>query len=135
MKSFKFNTNPREKMFSRLLFDIYTQIDNALNKEKPNDVSRAEIARRLGKDKAAVSRLLNTRGNMTLESWSDLAWALDHVIEVKMTPKIELEANSGSWHAISDNVIPLTSTTTASFKDKKQLGSWYQHGSETRAAL
>jgi len=116
MKSFKFGTSTRKKRQSRLLFDIYQLIDEALQREEENNgLTRAEIARRLKKDKGALSRLLNGRSNMTIETWSDLAWAMDHVIDVSMKPISEVQGNQNTWHT------SLPMSATASTDTEKSL--------------
>jgi antitoxin component HigA of HigAB toxin-antitoxin module len=42
------------------------------------DISRSELARRLGKSKAFVTQVLSGERNMTLNTAADLAFALGH---------------------------------------------------------
>jgi len=44
------------------------------------DVSRAELARRIGKTKGYVTQLLDGRTNMTIRTISDVCLALDHAV-------------------------------------------------------
>lgn len=48
-----------------------------------NRISRAELARRIGKSKAFVSQILSGSRNMTLRTLADLAWALDARIQLR----------------------------------------------------
>jgi transcriptional regulator with XRE-family HTH domain len=45
-------------------------------------LSRAELAKRIGKSKAFVSQILSGRRNMTLRTLAEVAWALDARIEM-----------------------------------------------------
>lgn len=45
-------------------------------------LSRAELAKRIGKSKAFVSQILSGRRNMTLRTLAEVAWALDARIEL-----------------------------------------------------
>ena len=47
------------------------------------NVSKSELARRLGKSKAYVTQLLDGRANMTLRTISDVLFALDSSLRVQ----------------------------------------------------
>lgn len=49
-------------------------------------VSRAGLAKRIGKSKAFVTQLLSGSRNMTLHTFADLAFALGHKIEIAPAP-------------------------------------------------
>ena len=63
----------------QLLFDATELICRALADER---VSRAELARRIGKSKPFVTQLLRGQNNMTLRTLSDLANALGYDVEL-----------------------------------------------------
>jgi hypothetical protein len=50
------------------------------------DVSKTELAKRIGKSKAFVTQVLSGSRNMTLHTFADLAFALGHKIEVAPAP-------------------------------------------------
>jgi ribosome-binding protein aMBF1 (putative translation factor) len=50
-------------------------------------LSRAELAKRIGKSKAFVSQILSGRRNMTLRTLAEVAWALDARIELQPARK------------------------------------------------
>jgi transcriptional regulator with XRE-family HTH domain len=56
---------------------------------KDADVSRAELANRLGTTRGYVSQLLDGSRNMTLRTLSDLAFSLGMRFSVHLTPKTE----------------------------------------------
>lgn len=49
------------------------------------DVRKAYLAKRIGKSKAFVTQLLGAR-NMTTHTLADLAFALEHRIEIEASP-------------------------------------------------
>ena len=51
---------------------------------KETGISQAELARRLGKSRQYVSRVLNENANFTLGSLVDIALALDCTIELRI---------------------------------------------------
>jgi len=63
----------------QLLFDATELVSRAMEDE---GVSRAELARRIGKSKAYVTQVLRGQGNMTLRTLSDLADALGYAVEL-----------------------------------------------------
>ncbi|EHK9018851.1 helix-turn-helix transcriptional regulator [Vibrio vulnificus] len=60
------------------------------------NVSKAELARRLGKSKSYVSQVLSGSRNMTLGSFSDICFALGFKPEVKIPVK-PVEQVDTSW--------------------------------------
>ncbi|AGB73743.1 hypothetical protein RHSP_79501 [Rhizobium freirei PRF 81] len=54
--------------------DVFDMVANACVEA---GITRANIARRLGKDPAQVSRLLNTPGNWTIDTIAELLFAID----------------------------------------------------------
>jgi transcriptional regulator with XRE-family HTH domain len=59
---------------------------------KERNVSRADLARKLGKSRAYVTQLLDGESNMTLETISSVMFALGHRIRVEA---VDLSCNSG----------------------------------------
>jgi transcriptional regulator with XRE-family HTH domain len=68
----------------RLKIEISEQIYNAMNQQ---GVSNAELARRLGKSRAYVTKLLRGTTNFTLESLVRIGRALSCEVEVDLLPK------------------------------------------------
>lgn len=101
MKSFKFNVPNRRKVFSRFLYDIYNELFQAYEQKKEKEgLTKKEIAVRLNKDQAAITRWFNGNGNMTLETVSDLMWAMDHRPTFQAIECNEIEENNVSWHQV-----------------------------------
>ena len=51
-----------------------------------NNVSRAELARRLGTSRANITQMLNGSRNLTLRTLADMAWACEARIDVRVEP-------------------------------------------------
>ena len=51
-------------------------------------VSRAELARRIGKSKPYVTQVLRAPRNITLRTLADLAWALDANVRLSLVKRI-----------------------------------------------
>lgn len=63
------------------------------------DVSKTELARRLGKSKSYVTQVLSGSRNMTLGSFSDICFALGFKPEIKIPAK-PVEPTETSWTRI-----------------------------------
>jgi transcriptional regulator with XRE-family HTH domain len=88
MTSIKIDIPRRRRAYVRLIGKIQHVLNEALGEErKLRKLTRAEVARILGKDKAFVTRKLTGEENMTLETLSDLAFAMDRTIDIKLLPK------------------------------------------------
>ena len=75
-------------------------IEDILKAMEEEDISKAELARRIGKTKQYISRILNENANFTLESLVDFALALGRTVSisfVKSSPKINAEHNYESY--------------------------------------
>lgn len=72
-----------------LKVEISEQIYLAMQRD---DVSNAELARRLGKSRAYVTKILSGNVNFTLETLVAIAEALNYEVKFEMTPKSTLDA-------------------------------------------
>lgn len=85
MKSSNPRLNKRRRTYVRLLGEIQHALLEALEEENQGrHLTRAEIARILGKSKSFVTRKLDGERNMTLQSLADLAFALDRPVKVAL---------------------------------------------------
>src|SRR5271165_1248505 len=76
----KLMDDPIEKRLARqeqLIFDATELISRAMNEQK---LSRAELARKLGKSKSYVTQVLRGRTNLTLRSLADFADVLGYTV-------------------------------------------------------
>lgn len=72
-----------------LLVDVQEEIAIAMNRES---ISKAELAKRLGKSRPFVTQVLNSGRNLTLRTWADIATSLGHRVTARMikdTPGVE----------------------------------------------
>ncbi len=84
-------------------------------------VSRAELARRIGKSKAFVTQILQGRRNMTLRTLADLAWALGSRVELR----------PATWH--KERQAPNVSNQAPGLRKPKSLVISPQTGAGGRA--
>jgi len=83
MKSSSLHLNKRRRTYVRMLGEIQHALLEALDEEHASrGLTRAEISRIIGRDKAFVTRKLNGESNMTLQSLADLAFALDRPVKI-----------------------------------------------------
>jgi transcriptional regulator with XRE-family HTH domain len=79
MSSFAIKVDPREAQYARLVFRVLATLRNAVDRRVDEGLTKSAIAERMGKDKSALSRILNGRTrNITLKTVSDILWAVDH---------------------------------------------------------
>ncbi len=71
----------RRMLEQEILVVSATELISQLLEEK--SVSRAELARRIGKSKAFVTQILRGRHNMTLRTLADLAWAFEARVSLR----------------------------------------------------
>lgn len=85
MPSSKFNIDKRRRTYVRLIGDITHRLNEALHEEhERRGLTRTQIAATLGTNKSFVTRKLDGRGNMTLETLADLAYALDRSVAIEL---------------------------------------------------
>lgn len=91
MRSLKFRIEPRRRKFVRLIGRIQDELQRVFAEEQEeNGLTKADLARRLGRDKGFITRKLTGTGNMTLETLADLAWALNREIDFRLSKPEEL---------------------------------------------
>ena len=83
----EWDTNP-DFILEGLLIEATERICELMDK---HDISRAELARRLGKSRAYVTRLLNGQPNMTLKTLTQIAVALGEGIDLFVPSSVREE--------------------------------------------
>jgi len=81
-----------------LLVDAQEEIAIAMSREH---VSKAELAKRLGRSRPFVTQILNSGRNLTLRTWADIATALGHRVIPRMIKDVPAAARSTTAHAVS----------------------------------
>lgn len=66
---------------------------------KKQKLSKADLAKRIGKSKAFVSQVLSGSRNMTMHTFADLACALGHKIELALSP-LDMPTDAQPCHQI-----------------------------------
>jgi transcriptional regulator with XRE-family HTH domain len=95
MSSFAIKVDPREAQYARLAFAVLKTLRRAVDNRANEGLTKSAIAKRIGKDKSALSRILNGRTrNLTLKTVSDILWAVDYEpTEFEADPLEELSPN------------------------------------------
>jgi len=71
-----------------LIGDIRHMLLAALDEEnRTNGLSQKTISDRLSKHKSWISKILSGRGNMTLETLSDIAYAMNRTIKIELVSR------------------------------------------------
>lgn len=72
-----------EREYERLLLTVLNDISDAM---KRNDISRADLARRLGSSRAHVTQTFSGSRKLTLRLLFNMAWATGVRMNVKIQP-------------------------------------------------
>jgi transcriptional regulator with XRE-family HTH domain len=107
MSSFAIKVDPREAQYARLAFAVLKTLRRAVDRRADEGLTKSAIAKRIGKDKSALSRILNGRTrNLTLKTVSDILWAVDYEpTEFEAEPLEELSPNH-----VPDHLCGMSST-------------------------
>jgi hypothetical protein len=99
--SFKLRTDARSRMAGRFISRITREVRKAYEHEKHRrKLTQSALAQLLGVDRATVHRQIKVGGNLQLRTLSDYAWALDHELEVRLTPRL-LNVGHGTNTAVA----------------------------------
>ena len=91
MRSLKFRIKPRRRKFVRLIGLVQDELQKAfVEEQEERGLTKSKLAQRLECDKGFVTRKLNGTGNMTLETLTDFAWALDREIVFRLVKAKEI---------------------------------------------
>lgn len=85
MTSFDFDLSEKELAGADHVMRVGRQLVAAfVRKARKEKISKAELARRLDLDKAAITRMLRGNTNLTLRSVGELCWAMGIHPDVKL---------------------------------------------------
>lgn len=85
--SFSLNIPPHQRAAARLIGSARAKLlDAVIQAEKKDGINRAEIARRLGKDRALITRKLSGSSDLTLRSIAEISWAIGVKPEINFIP-------------------------------------------------
>ncbi len=86
----QYSPDEREFLSDLLQREIFSAFyEAAVHRKATSDLTQSDLARRIGADKARVSKLLRNHGNWTIETISDLANALDLRVEFALSDTVE----------------------------------------------
>lgn len=83
----------RESLMMNITEDILVAMED-------KNISKANLAKLLDKSKAFVTQMLGGSRNMTLRSLSDIAFALDMEVSIKLIPRkgaVDCSFDSNQW--------------------------------------
>ncbi len=90
MTYFDFELDPKEEAAAILIGDAGDELQSALLRVKDRDgLTQQKLADRLGIDRATVNRCFSGHRNLTLRTIAEIAWALDHDVQLKLIDKNE----------------------------------------------
>ena len=103
MTSSTISVPARRRAYVRMLGEIRHALLTAFaEEESTRGLSRASMARELGRDKAFITRKLSGTSNMTLETLADLAFALNRPVKVSLPARSGLPGSNSSAVSTAD---------------------------------
>jgi transcriptional regulator with XRE-family HTH domain len=85
--------NRRAFQQEKLMIDATETISRVMEEK---GVTRAELAKRIGKSRAFVTQILSGNQNITLRTIADVLYVLDCQAEMRATPLVERRAKNRS---------------------------------------
>ena len=80
-----------------------------LEQMEHEDISHTELAKRLGKSKSHVSRLLSGDRNMTLRTLAEVCFSLSYRVSLSLQP-LETVEDVNEAHSINESITSYTLT-------------------------
>ena len=118
MRSFLSKPDSRHKAFLSLASQVEGQLRAAYERRfDEGSENQVTLGRKLGVTRSAVNKRLNGRINMTMETISDMAWALGHRIAIRIYDPQETTSNQLSIEGgdFLGTVSPSTEVVTPRF--------------------
>ena len=102
---FKSSSNRNRRLLSQeeLILEVTEALAEAMSRD---DVTKTELAQRLGKSKGFVSQILSGGRNLTLRTVADVADALGYRVKVRMCEGIRLRSDLYPVERVSWNQAP-----------------------------
>jgi transcriptional regulator with XRE-family HTH domain len=86
----KYKNDP-EYLLEGLMIDVTEQI---VREMENNNISRTQLAQKLGCSNAYITKLLSGTGNLTLKKLLEISAALDCTLDLAFVPKKQIEKQS-----------------------------------------
>ena len=125
----------REFAYASVRNAVFDSVRRLLERRRIKDgLTRAEVARRLDRDPAWVSRTLSGPGNWTLQTWSDFVFALDGYVQLDVPPREEVPRGNYDIYADPYEVAsdaPLQHASSAGDSNSAMLTQTYPFAKAT----
>ena len=86
-----------EYQFESTIVNLTEQICEIMETE---GISRADLARRLGKSRAWVTKVLHGDRNLTLKTITEVLWELGYKSSIQTEPRLDIPANLEHDHVL-----------------------------------
>lgn len=106
---------------------VYNVTEDLLVFLEDKDISKKELARRLGKSKSYITQVLSGSRNMTLGSFSDICFALGFKPEIKIPLDDEPEVNEYRWDTFErkpNKVVKKSVRIESNIIDRRRTEHW-----------
>lgn len=124
-------SNAEKKAYARedLIFNV---TEDLLVMMEDIGISKAELAKKLGKSKSYVTQVLSGSRNMTLGSFSDICFALGFKPEIKIPVKTTVSHES--WKDFHEKILVTTNKSTSESIPKLYFLDEHPKWESTKAA-
>jgi antitoxin component HigA of HigAB toxin-antitoxin module len=118
-------SNAEERAYAREEL-VYNVAEDLLIVMEDSGVSKAELSRRLGKSKSYVTQILGGARNMTLNTFSDICFALNFKPEVRIPVQENKEIIFQKWvgHIQENNSSNVEITNSLNVIDRTDKLHW-----------
>ena len=112
MTSSNLYVDERRRTYVRLIGEIHHALGMALHEEyEQRGLTKAEIARILNKQKSEITRLFEGTRNMTLETFSDIAYALNRPVNISLPSRTNVPNTNHQQNQIQATTSPQAQAT------------------------
>lgn len=96
--SYRIKISQKRKIFARLLGEIHDQLYQAFTKRAEEDgLTKTGLAKKLGVHKSLITRKFNGTSNLSIRTLAEMAWAMEHHPEFKLTPMKTIGGNKTTF--------------------------------------
>ena len=94
--SYQLKVSPKKMAGAHLISKVAKSLRKIyVKKQKGTRLTQQEIARRLDVDRATINRRLLGKENMTLRTIAEMAWAMEHEVDVSFVDVVDLRVTNG----------------------------------------
>lgn len=98
--------DPQERLGFEQERAILLATDEIYRAMKARGITKAELAKKIGRSKAYVSQVLSGSRNMTLRTLAEFAWACDQTVNIELSPSegAGFILHGPSWRSAAESV-------------------------------